>query len=109
MLDLNGLRAEPMFLGLRDLPDEGPVSLFVERYQSNQSDNHGSLYRGPKSFFYEAQYTLRFKDKNAAKLRRDEIIRNLLAQPDINEVILYEAANWIYGLSIDDPHSYLDN
>ncbi len=107
MLDLNGLRVEPMFLGLRDLPDAGPVSLFVERYQSNQSDNHGSNFRGAKSFFYEAQYTLRFPDKEAAKIRREEIIRGLLTQPDIDEVILYEAVNWLYTLPVHDPHQYL--
>lgn len=107
MVDLTGLRSEPMFLGLRDLPDPKPVELFVRQYQKNQSDNHGSSFRGPKSFFYEAQYTLRFADKEAASARREEIIRELLNQPDIGEVILYEAVNWIYGLSMDDPHSYL--
>ena len=107
MVDLTGLRSEPMFLGLRDLPDRKPVELFVERYQSNQAENHGSSFSGPKSFFYEAQYTLRFANKEVASARREEIIRNLLNQPDIEEVILYEAVNWIYGLPIDDPHSYL--
>ena len=63
MLDLKGLRAEPMFLGLRDLPDDGPVKIFLDAYLKNQADNHGSSHRGPKSFFYEAQYTLRNKDK----------------------------------------------
>ena len=107
MVDLKGLRSEPMFLGLRDLPDPKPVELFVSEYQKNQSDNHGSSFRGPKSFFYEAQYTLRFADRESATARREEIIRDLLNQPEIGEVILYEAANWIYGLPIDDPHSYL--
>ena len=107
MVDLKGLRSEPMFLGLRDLPDPKPVELFVSEYQKNQSDNHGSSFRGPKSFFYEAQYTLRIADKEAASARREEIIRELLNQPDIGEVILYEAVNWIYGLSMDDPHRYL--
>jgi len=108
MLDLSGLRAEPMFLGLRDLPDDGPISLFVDAYVKNQSDNHGSIHAGPKSFFYEAQYTLRQEDKAAAAARREKIIRNLLANPAINEVILYEAADWIYDLPADNPHGYLD-
>ena len=107
MVDLTGLRSEPMFLGLRDLPDRKPVELFVGRYQKNQADNHGSRFRGQKSFFYEAQYTLRFADKEMATARREEIIRHLLNQPDIKEVILYESVNWIYGLPIDDPHRYL--
>ena len=108
MLYLDGLHSEPMLLGLRDLPDDGPISLFVDAYLKNQSDNHGSTHRGPKSFFYEAQYTLRHKDKAAATSRREQIIRNLLARPEINEVILYEAANWIYDLPVDNPHSYLE-
>ena len=107
MLNLSGQRAEPMFLGLRDLPDDGPISLFADAYLKNQSDNHGSSYSGPKSFFYEAQYTLRHKDKAVAAARREQIIRDLLARPEISEVILYEAANWIYDLPVDDPHSYL--
>ncbi len=109
MLDLTGLRAEPMFLGLRDLPDDGPIKVFLDAYLQNQSDNHGSSHRGPKSFFYEAQYTLRNKDKTAAAARREEIIRNLLDRPEINEVILYEAANWTYDLPVDDPHRHLDH
>ncbi|MCH2371417.1 MAG: hypothetical protein MK324_12915 [Pirellulales bacterium] len=108
MLNLSGLRVEPMFLGLRDLPDQGPVSIFVDAYQKDQSDNHGSKFRGAKSFFYEAQYTLRFPDKEAAKIRREEIIRGLLTEPDISEVILYEAANWLYSLPVHDPHQYLN-
>jgi len=108
MLNLSGLRVEPMFLGLRDLPDQGPISIFVDAYQKDQSDNHGSKFRGAKSFFYEAQYTLRFPDKEAAKIRREEIIRGLLTEPDISEVILYEAANWLYSLPVHDPHQYLN-
>ena len=108
MLDLDGLRAEPMLLGLRELPDDGPISLFVDAYVKNQADNHQSSHRGPKSFFYEAQYTLRQKDQAAAAARRQQIIRNLLARPEIKEVILYESANWIYDLPVENPHRYLE-
>lgn len=108
MLDLSGLRAEPVFLGFRDLPDAGPGALFLDSYLKNQADNHGSSHRGPKSFFYEAQYTLRHKDKAAAAKRREEIIRDLLKRPEIKEVILYEAANWTYDLPFENPHRYLD-
>ena len=108
MLNLAGMRVEPMFLGLRDLPDDGPISLFVDAYVKNQSDNHGSKSSGPKSFFYEAQYTLRHKNKAAAAVRREKIIRNLLGNSEINEVILYEAANWTYDLPVENPHGYLD-
>ena len=40
--------------------------------------------------------------------RREEIIRGLLNQHDIDEVILYEAVNWLYSLPVDDPHQYLN-
>ena len=57
----------------------------------------------------EARETLRRKDKQATARRREQIIRGLLARSeDIGEVILYEAADWTYYLSLDDPHRYLD-
>jgi hypothetical protein len=108
MIDLTGLRAEPVFLGLRHMPDPEPVKVHLDAFVSDQSDNHGSNFRGAKSFFYEAQETLRAKDKQAAQKRREEIIRELLAREAINEVILYEAADWTYYLPIDDPHKHLD-
>jgi hypothetical protein len=108
MVDLSGLRVEPVFLGLRHAPDPAPVKLQLDTYLANQSDNHGSAFRGPKSFFYEAQETLRAKDKAAVQKRREEIIADLLAREQINEIILYEAADWLYYLPLDDPHKYLD-
>jgi hypothetical protein len=108
MLDLTGLRAEPVFLGLRHMPDPAPVKLHLDAFLADQADNHGSSFRGPKSFFYEAQETLRAKDKSAATTRREQIIRGLLERDEINEVILYEAADWTYYLPVENPHRYLD-
>ncbi|MEO1996673.1 MAG: hypothetical protein ABGZ17_15505 [Planctomycetaceae bacterium] len=55
-----------------------------------------------------ARQTLRRKDKQATARRREQIMRGLLARSDdIGEVILYEAADWTYNLSLDDPHRYL--
>ncbi len=108
MVNLSGLRVEPVFLGFRQLPDPEPAKLQLDHYLENQSDNHGSAFRGAKSFFYEAQGTLREKDQEKATKQREEIIMNLLARKQINEVILYEAADWTYYLPLNDPHKFLN-
>ncbi len=63
LLDLSGLRAEPVFLGIRYLPGREPFKLFVQACLQDMRDNRGSTFRGPRSFFYEAQETLRAADK----------------------------------------------
>ena len=80
---------------------------------SASASNRGSSFQGPRSYFYEAQFTLRAKDRAAARREREEVICHLLAQKqDINEVILYEAADWTYYLPLSDPeicgHGFLD-
>jgi hypothetical protein len=74
--------------------------------------NHGSSFRGPRSFFYEGHETLRTTDPGAGRRGREEIIRHLLSQRgEINEVILYESATWL-SLPLSDPdlcgHGFLD-
>ncbi len=113
MVDLNGLRAEPVFLGIRHLPDQRPLALFMAECIRDMAGNHGSSFRGPRSIMYEAQQTLRVKDKEAGRKRREEIICYLLSlREDVREVILYEAADWTYYLPPGDPgvgpHGYLD-
>ena len=107
MVDLKGLSVEPVFLGVRYAPDPGPLTAFVDRYVADLDANRGSSYRGPKSFFYEAQETLRAADKKAKGLRREAIIRGLLKRSAIDEIILYEAADWTYYLPLSG-HNYLD-
>ena len=107
MVDLRGLSVEPVFLGVRYAPDPGPLKDFVDRYVADLDANRGSSYRGPKSFFYEAQETLRAADKKAKGIRREAIIRGLLKRPQINEILLYEAADWTYYLPLSG-HNYLD-
>ena len=112
MLDLSGLRAEPVFGGMRYLPDRGPFELFVREAITDLRENLGSSFNGPRSFFYEGHETLRAADKAAARTGREERIRYLLGQRgEIREVILYEAAAWL-GLPLDDPdlcgHGFLD-
>ncbi len=102
MVDLTGLSVEPVFLGIRYLPDPGPLDIFVRHSVADLQDNRGSAFRGPRSFFYEAQETLRATDAPAAHQRREEIIRDLLAHDEeIGEVLLYEAADWTYYLPLD--------
>ena len=113
MVDLTGLPAEPVFLGVRYGPDPGPLRLFVDECLEDMADNRGSSFRGPRSFFYEAQETLRAKDREAARRRRERTICHLLSRKaDVNEVILYEAADWTYYLPLSDPqlcgHAFLD-
>jgi hypothetical protein len=112
MIDLRSLRVEPVFAGIRFLPDRGPFDLFVREAIIDMSDNHGSSFRGPRSFFYEGHETLRATDAAAARKGREGRICHLLDQRgEINEVILYEAAAWL-RLPLDDPdlcgHGFLD-
>jgi hypothetical protein len=112
MVNLQGLRVEPVFGGIRFLPDRGPFELFVREVIADLRDNRGSSFRGPRSFFYEGHETLRHKDAHAGRQGREERIRHLLDQRgEINEVILYESAAWL-GLPLDDPdlcgHGFLD-
>jgi len=108
LVDLTGLRTQPVLLGFRNLPDEGPARLQLDAYLSDQADNHGSSFRGPKSFFYEAQESLRAEDKSAATMRRKQIIHDVLEREEISEVILYESADWTYYLPMEDPHAFVE-
>jgi len=114
MVDLTGLSVEPVFLGIRFAPEKAPLDLYLREIFRDMATNRGSNFRGPRSFFYEAQETLRVNDEGTTRKKRESIIRELLAHRDeINEVILYEAADWTYFLPISDPrqsgHAYLDD
>ncbi len=111
MVDLNGLNIEPMILGYRGLPDKEPRQIYLKEFLKDLRIKHD--YKGPYSFYYEAQESLRTPAKYKPQEKREEIIKELLADPDdIKEVILYEAANWIQYLPFQDKihgqHGYLD-
>jgi len=112
MLDLSGLAVEPVFLGIRYAPDDGPLQVFVDQFINSFTGSFGSSFRGPKSFFYEAQETLRGKDTQGKRQRRERIICDLLQREAIDEVLLYEAADWTYYLPLSDVdlcgHAFLD-
>jgi len=112
MVGLNGLRTEPVFLGIRMLPEMEPFKLYVRECIADMADNHGSSFRGPRSYFYEGHETLRTTDKDLGRRGREERICHLLEQhADINEVILYEAAAWVQMPRSDADlcgHGFLD-
>lgn len=107
MLDLRGLRTEPVLLGIRHLPEDEPLDAFLTACIDDLADNRGSGYRGPKSIVYEAQATLRHADREYADRRRQAIMAKLLARDEIDEILLYEAADWVYAFPLDGksiPH-----
>jgi hypothetical protein len=114
LLDLQGLSVEPVLFGSGGyMPDRKPFELYVRECQADLSANRGSDFRGPRSYFFEAQNSLRATDLAAARRDRETMICHLLAQRnEIGEVILYEAADWLYFLPLADPdlcgHGFLD-
>ena len=102
LIDLTGTNVEPVFLGSGGyLSDPGPFELFVDEQVRDMADNHGSLFRGPRSYFFEAQFTLR---DPAAREHRERMICELLSRDtEISEVLLYEATDWLHTLPLDDP------
>lgn len=104
MVDLTGLKTEPVFFGVRDIPDAKTFDIYFEESLRDFSHNRGSGFSGPRSFFYEAQYTLRGKDHEQARKGREELICKVLSfDEEVNEVILYEACDWLYKLPFSDP------
>ncbi|MBL7646226.1 MAG: hypothetical protein JNK74_08575 [Candidatus Hydrogenedentes bacterium] len=113
MLDLSGLRTEPVLFGIRDVPPAGPFDAHLRGSFRDLVENRGSSFRGPRSFFFEAQYTLRRQDYDTARAEREGLILKVLAhKEEVNEVILYESADWLYFLPFGDPvlsgHGFLD-
>jgi hypothetical protein len=114
MVDLSGTRVEPVFLGSGAYQaDRAPFEMFVREQIADLADNRGSSFRKPRSYFYEGQFTLRAADPADARKYREATILHLLSQKDdIGEVLLYEAADWLYFLPLSDPtlcgHGFLD-
>jgi hypothetical protein len=104
MLDLSGLQTEPVLFGVRDVPDARPFAIHFEESLRDLADNRGSEFHGPRSFFFEAQYTLRRKDYDTARAERENVICTVLSfEDEVREVILYESADWLYYLPFSDP------
>lgn len=105
MVDLRGTRVEPVFLGSGGyVPDRAPFELFVQEQIRDLADNRGSRFRGPRSYFYEGQFTLRANDAGETRKQRDQMIQFMLSRKDdIREVLLYEAADWLYFVQLSEP------
>ncbi|MEX1230793.1 MAG: hypothetical protein WEB58_11165 [Planctomycetaceae bacterium] len=105
LVDLTGTDIEPVFLGSGGYqPDMMPFAMFVDEQIVDMSENRGSSYRGPRSYFLEAQFTLRAADLEGARKHREKMICHLLNHSqDIREVLLYEATDWLHTLPLDDP------
>ncbi len=105
MVDLAGTSIEPVYLGSGGyLPEPAPFTMFVNEQIRDLAEARGSRFRGPKSYFFEAQFTLRAADAAAARAQRERMICELLSQrDDIGEVLLYEATDWLHTLPLDDP------
>ena len=114
MVDLSGTNIEPVLLGTGGYSQEqATLDLYVQECIADLATNRGSSFRGPRSYFFEAQFSLRAKDKTASRHNREAVISYLLSQKkDIGEVILYEAADWTYFLPLTDPdlcgHGFID-
>lgn len=114
MVDLSGTNVEPVFLGTGGYSQEAStLKAYVDECVLDLSANRNSVFRGPRSYFFEAQGSLRAADKQAARRNREAVIGELLSrEEDISEVILYEAADWTYFLPLSDPdlsgHRFLD-
>jgi hypothetical protein len=114
MVDLSGTNVEPVFLGTGGYTqEEGTLKAYVDECTRDLANNRNSSFRGPRSYFFEAQGSLRATDQQAARRNREAVICELLRrEQDISEVILYEAADWTYFLPLSDPdlsgHGFLD-
>ena len=114
LIDLHGLSVEPAFFGSGGyLPGMSPFELYVRECSADLANNRSSEFRGPRSYFFEAQNTLRATDLPAARLEREKMICHLLSQrEEIGEVILYEAADWLYFMPLADTdlcgHAFVD-
>jgi hypothetical protein len=114
MVDLTGTNIEPVLLGTGGYSQEhSTLKMYVRECLDDLVSNRGSSFRGPRSYFFEAQSSLRAQDKSAARKNREDVICHLLSQRDeINDVILYEAADWSYFLPLSDAdlcgHGFLD-
>lgn len=105
MIDLTGLRTEPVFFGIRDIPDPAHFDIYFDESRRDFSNNRGSEFRGPRSFFFEAQRTLGYTGKDYEMIRqeREKLICKVLSyKDDVNEVILYESHGWLYNLPFND-------
>lgn len=89
LMNLEGTRAEPVHLGVGPFVDGAVLTRFLDAATAG---------RRPTGLMYEGQWTLKDEAGRAARQRNMCL---MLTHPGINEVIVYEAADWAYRLPWD--------
>lgn len=105
MIDLTGLKSEPVLFGVRNIPDAATFDIYFEESLRDFSNNRGSKFHSPRSFFFEAQNTLGYtgKDYEMARKDREKLICKVLSFKDeVKEVLMYEASDWLYMMPFSD-------
>jgi amidase len=105
MLDLTGLKVEPVLLGVGPFVDAKLLDAYLEHALADLKTNRGSSFRGPRAIMYEGQWTLGRANGEQERLSR---ISQMLSREGIGEGVLYEAADWIFRLGVDQPWKTLD-
>ncbi len=99
LLDLQGLPVAGVLLGTGPFVDRRILRAFLDEAVADMAGNHGSSYRGPLGIMWEGQWTLKNEEGRAAReVRACEILSRPSA---LNELIVYEAADWVYRLPLD--------
>ncbi len=99
LVDLAGTRFETVMLGVGPFVAPQVLTAFLDAAIPDAAGHRHSTYQGPSAIMYEGQWTL--KDE-AGRQARERNMCLLLSRPkNINEVIVYEAADWTYRLPWD--------
>ena len=97
MVDLADLAVEPALLGTGPYVDPRVLEAYLNAVIADMADDHGSTFRGPHAVMYEGQWT--FDKNDAGRAVREDRIRRMLSRPaEIDEVVVYEAADWLYRM-----------
>ncbi|MFN0168723.1 MAG: hypothetical protein ACKV22_20045 [Bryobacteraceae bacterium] len=99
LLDLEDLSIAPVLLGTGPFVDRRVLRAFLDEAVADMAGNRRSSYRGPLGIMWEGQWTLKNDEGRAAReVRACEILSRPTA---VNELIVYEAADWVYRLPLD--------
>lgn len=95
-LDLSGTSAAPVLLGVGAFVSPVVIKKYLDTELEDMKSNAGSSFRGARGIMFEGQYGL--KDETGRVAREQAMCAMLGRSGQIGEVVLYEAADWIYRL-----------
>ncbi|MCC6586093.1 MAG: hypothetical protein IT168_05190 [Bryobacterales bacterium] len=95
-LDLTGTDVAPVLLGVGAFVSPVVLEKYLDTALADLRANHGSSFRRPRAIMFEGQYGL--KDEAGRRARVQALCAMLARKGQIGEVVLYEAADWIYRL-----------